>query len=165
MTALMYVLFGDSDFTARLAPILMGLSMVAAVLAAAQADRPRRARSRRRCCSPSARATCTSSRFAREDIYVAAITLALLVVIWRFLEKPRKFYPALIGLCLAASFATKETTFITVFVMGSFFLVALAIPQWRPQVWGAGDGRRAGRAGAGSWPRSPGSSRSSSRRS
>ena len=41
------------------------------------------------------------SRFAREDIYVAAITLALLVVIWRFLEKPRKFYPALIGLCLA----------------------------------------------------------------
>ena len=76
------------------------------------------------------------SRFAREDIYVAAITLALLVVIWRFLEKPRKFYPALIGLCLAASFATKETTFITVFVMGSFFLVALAIPPWRPQVWG-----------------------------
>ena len=28
LTALMYVLFGDSDFTARLAPALMGLSMV-----------------------------------------------------------------------------------------------------------------------------------------
>ncbi len=76
------------------------------------------------------------SRFAREDIYVAALTLALIVVIWRFLDKPRKFYPALIGLLLAASFATKETTFITVFVMGSFFLVALAIPAWRDQVWG-----------------------------
>ena len=135
MTAAMYVLFGDSDFTARLAPILMGLAMVplcwplrkligrggafaAAVLFAF---------------GPS---YLYFSRFAREDIYVAAITLALLVVIWRFLEKPRKFYPALIGLCLALSFATKETTFITVFVMGSFFLVALAIPQWRPQVWG-----------------------------
>ena len=96
MTALMYVLFGDSDFTARLAPILMGLSMVplcwplrklvgrwgafaAAVLFAF---------------GPS---YLYFSRFAREDIYVAAITLALLVVIWRFLEKPRKFYPALIG--------------------------------------------------------------------
>ena len=32
---------------------------------------------------------------------------------------------------LAASFATKETTFITVFVMGSFFLFSFAIPAWR----------------------------------
>ena len=38
------------------------------------------------------------SRFAREDIYVACLTLALIVVIWRFLDKPRKYYPALIGL-------------------------------------------------------------------
>src|SRR3954447_8382442 len=29
LTALMYVLFGDSDFTARLAPALMGIVMVA----------------------------------------------------------------------------------------------------------------------------------------
>src|SRR3978361_1036005 len=28
LTALMYVLFGDSDFTARLAPALMGLAMI-----------------------------------------------------------------------------------------------------------------------------------------
>ena len=135
LTALMYVLFGDSDFTARLAPALMGLSMIplcwplrpllgriaafaAAVLFAF---------------GPS---YLYFSRFAREDIYVAALTLALIVVIWRFLDKPRTFYPALIGLLLAASFATKETTFITVFVMGSFFLVALAIPAWRDQVWG-----------------------------
>ena len=38
------------------------------------------------------------------------------------------YHPALIGGLLALSFATKETTFITVFVMGSFFLVALAVP-------------------------------------
>ena len=105
------------------------------------------------------------SRFAREDIYVAAITLALLVVIWRFLEKPRKFYPALIGLCLALSFATKETTFITVFVMGSFFLVALAIPQWRPQVWRSGDGRGLGGLGVVPGRVRRACSRSSSRRS
>lgn len=135
LTALMYVVFGDSDFTARLAPILMGLAMVplcwplrpilgriAAFAAAALLA-----------FGPS---YLYFSRFAREDIYVACLTLGLIVVIWRYFDKPRKFYPALIGLLLAASFATKETTFITVFVMGSFMLVALAIPATRMKIWG-----------------------------
>ena len=89
LTALMYVLFGDSNFTARLAPALMGASMVpmcwllrpllgriaafaAAVLLAF---------------GPS---YLYFSRFAREDIYFAAITLALLIAIWRFLENPAR---------------------------------------------------------------------------
>jgi uncharacterized protein (TIGR03663 family) len=135
LTALMYVLFGDSSFTARLAPALMGLSMVPLCWPL----RPLLGR----CAAFGAAALLAFgpsflyfSRFAREDIYVAALTLALIVVVWRFLDRPRTFYPALIGLFLALSFATKETTFITVFVMGSFFLVALAIPATRPQVWG-----------------------------
>ena len=37
----------------------------------------------------------------------------------------------MIGALLALSFATKETTFITVFVMGSFFLFALAVAAAR----------------------------------
>src|SRR3954470_21836630 len=135
LTGLMYVLFGDTNFTARLPPALMGAAMIpmcwglrgllgrgaafcAAVLLAI---------------GPS---YLYFSRFAREDIYVAAITLALLISIWRFLDHPRKYHPAAIGACLALSFATKETTFITVFVMGSFFLLALCIPATRPQVWG-----------------------------
>jgi uncharacterized protein (TIGR03663 family) len=135
LTALMYVLFGDTNFTARLAPALMGASMVgmcwllrpllgriaAFATAALFAFGP---------------SYLYFSRFAREDIYVAAITLGLLIAIWRFLDHPRKYHPAIIGALLALSFATKETTFITVFVMGSFFLVALQIPATRPQVWG-----------------------------
>ena len=79
LTGLMYVLFGDSNFTARLAPALMGASMIpmcwllrrllgrgaaffAALLFAF---------------GPS---YLYFSRFAREDIYIAAITLALLIV-------------------------------------------------------------------------------------
>jgi uncharacterized protein (TIGR03663 family) len=135
LTGLMYLLFGDTNFTARLAPVLMGLAMVpmcwglrrllgrGAALAAAALF----------AFGPS---YLYFSRFAREDIYVAAITLALLIVIWRFLTEPRKYHPAMVGALLALSFATKETTFITVFVMGSFFLVALAIPATRGQVWG-----------------------------
>jgi uncharacterized protein (TIGR03663 family) len=135
LTGFMYLVFGDSNFTARLAPALMGFSMVPACWLL----RPLLGRI-------AAFATALLfafgpsylyfSRFAREDIYVAALTLGLLISIWLFLERPRRYHPAIIAAFVALSFATKETTFITVFVMGSFFLVALAIPWSRPQVWG-----------------------------
>jgi uncharacterized protein (TIGR03663 family) len=125
LTAGMYVLFGDSDFTARLAPALMGTAMV-----------PLAALLRGHIGRVGAFAAATAlafgpaylyfSRFAREDIYIACITLALLAVTFRFLDRPRRHQPALIGALLALSFATKESTFITVFVAGTFFIVAVA---------------------------------------
>ena len=133
LTAAMYALFGDSDFTARLAPALMGTLIVplpyllreqigragAFAAAAALAIGP---------------TYLYFSRFAREDIYIACITLGLLAVTFRFLERPRAHQPALIGALLALSFATKESTFITVFVAGTFFLAALAVPAGRAQL-------------------------------
>jgi uncharacterized protein (TIGR03663 family) len=62
------------------------------------------------------------SRFAREDIYAALLTLAMLVVAVHFLERPRRWHPAALLALLAASFATKETTFITSFVAGTFLV-------------------------------------------
>jgi uncharacterized protein (TIGR03663 family) len=136
LTALMYVLFGDSDFTARLAPILMGLAMVPMCWPL------RRLLGRLAAFSAAALfafgpSFLYFSRFAREDIYVAAITLGLVVAIWLYIDRPRTYHPAIIGALLAASFATKETTFITVFVMGSFFLFSFAIAPWRAQLVGA----------------------------
>src|SRR5215216_6034919 len=130
LTSAAYVLFGDSDYTARLAPALMGTLMVplpyllrdqlgrvaAFAAAAALAFGP---------------SYLYYSRFAREDIYVTCITLALLVVTFRFLAHPRRHQPALIGALLALSFATKESTFITVFVAGLFFLVVLSAQELR----------------------------------
>ena len=125
----MYLLFGDTDFTARLAPALMGTAMVPlAALLRGQLGRV----------SAFAAAVGLAfgpsylyyGRFAREDIYIACITLALLAVTFRFLDRPRRHQPALIGALLALSFATKESTFITVFVAGTFLVVALAV-QWR----------------------------------
>jgi uncharacterized protein (TIGR03663 family) len=126
LTAGMYGLFGDSDFTARLAPALMGLLMVplpyllrahigrvgAFAAAVALAFGP---------------SYLYFSRFAREDIYFAAISLALLVVTFRFLDRPRRYQPALIGALLALAFATKETTFITGFVGFTFFAGVLVV--------------------------------------
>ena len=133
LTALMYVVFGDSDFTARLAPALMGAAMIplcwglrrqlgrigAFVAAVFLAFGP---------------SFLYFSRFAREDIYFASLSLALIVVLWRGIEAPRKYHPALIGVLLALLFATKETTFISLFVMGTFFLFCFVIPQWRAQI-------------------------------
>ena len=122
LTAGMYALFGDSDFTARLAPALMGTAMVAmpyflrrqlgrvaaftaAVLLAF---------------GPS---YLYFSRFAREDIYFAAISFALFVVVFRFLDEPKRWQPALIGALIALGFATKETMYITGFVAFTFFVL------------------------------------------
>ena len=129
----MYTLFGDSDFTARLAPALMGTAMVAmpyflreqlgrvaaftaAVLLAI---------------GPS---YLYFSRFAREDIYFAAISFALLVVVFRFLDAPKRWQPAAIGALIALGFATKETMYITGFVAFTFFVLLF----WRER-GGRGD--------------------------
>jgi uncharacterized protein (TIGR03663 family) len=71
------------------------------------------------------------ARFAREDTPTVFLTLALIVMTFRFLDRPARWHPAAILGLLAASFATKETTYITVFVAGSFFIAALAFEAAR----------------------------------
>ncbi len=129
LTSLMYLLFGDSDFTARLAPALMGTAMVpfAALLRGQLGRLGAFAAAVGLAFGPS---YLYYGRFAREDIYIACITLVLLAVTFRFLDRPRRHQPALIGALLALSFATKESTFITVFVAGTFLMLALVV-QWR----------------------------------
>ena len=75
LTASMYVLFGDSDFTARLAPALMGTVLVGLPYSCRPVGRRRPSSPAR--CSPSAPAYLYFSRFAREDIYIACITMGL----------------------------------------------------------------------------------------
>ena len=140
LTSLMYLLFGASDFTARLAPALMGTLIVALPFLL-----------RRQIGRVAAFAVAVLlavdpsflyySRFAREDIYVACLTLAMAIVVLRFLDQPRRHHPALLGALLAASFATKESTFITVAVGGSFFAGLLATQlvqaRTRGRAWGS----------------------------
>ena len=135
LTAAAYTLLGDSDFTARLAPVLMGTAMVALpYLLRAQIGRVAAfAAGVLLAAGPS---YLYFSRFAREDIYIACVTLAMLVVVFRFFARPRPHHPALFGALLAMSFAIKESTFITVFVAGSYFLVAIA---WQARATGLRD--------------------------
>ncbi|WP_376793830.1 glycosyltransferase family 39 protein, partial [Thermogemmatispora sp.] len=60
------------------------------------------------------------SRFAREDIYMACFTLVLVVGLVRYVQE-RKLRWLLVGvLGLALSYATKEATFLTLAVVGSY---------------------------------------------
>jgi uncharacterized protein (TIGR03663 family) len=54
------------------------------------------------------------SRFAREELVMAAVTLASIVVAARFVASPRRWHVEALGGLLALSFATKEATFLHV---------------------------------------------------
>src|SRR6266851_1187504 len=127
LNALAYMLFGASDFTARLVPALFGVGVIglpfllrhelgrAGAIAAAVLFTV----------SP---AFLYFSRFIRHDIYVDFFTLLLVVGVFRYLATGQKnwFYAACVSAALL--FATKEDFFISgfipfLFLVGSWFLL------------------------------------------
>jgi predicted membrane-bound mannosyltransferase len=66
------------------------------------------------------------SRFAREDIYMACFTLLLVVATARYLSTRRGRWLVIAALAFSLSYATKEATFLTVAIFGSFFGALLA---------------------------------------
>jgi uncharacterized protein (TIGR03663 family) len=119
-TALVFRLFGDTDFTARLVFALFGSALVglpyfirgflgrtgalfAALLLAL---------------SPT---LLYVSRFNRDDILIVTYTLAMVIVMWRYLKEQREAYLYAIPLLLMLGFTTMEMTFITT----AIFLVYL----------------------------------------
>ncbi|MCL4543496.1 MAG: TIGR03663 family protein [Chloroflexi bacterium] len=125
VTAVIFFLFGASDFTTRLLPVVFGSAIVAlpfflrrelgriGALAAAVVLM----------LSPS---FLYFSRFYRDDIYIAFFTLGLVACYWRFLrtQDPKAFMG--IFALGALSFASKENTYITVFIFGLWILLTLA---------------------------------------
>ncbi|HEY8491403.1 MAG TPA: flippase activity-associated protein Agl23 [Dehalococcoidia bacterium] len=120
VTAFTFLLLGDSDYTARVPAALFGTLLVAlpflfrhrlgrvgAVAASAMLA-----------LSPT---LLYFSRFARNDIWVAAFTLAMVIAIWRYLDEGRPRWLSVLAGALALSFASKETTYIAAAV----FLVFL----------------------------------------
>ncbi len=60
------------------------------------------------------------SRFAREDIYMACFTLLLVVSVARYIRERKMRWLVLAFCAFALSYATKEATFLTVAIFGSF---------------------------------------------
>ena len=151
MTALSFVLFGDSNFTARLAPAVMGTLVVALpYLLRRQIGRVAAfAAAVFLAIGPS---YLYFSRFAREDIYFAALTLAFFISLFRFLDRPRPSGPSVIAALVALLFATKETTFIVGFVVFTFLVWAVVLQTLRAGNWRDGEIVRAVRSvGPAAW--------------
>lgn len=60
------------------------------------------------------------SRFAREDIYMACFTLLLVVATARYIRSRKMRWLVIAAAAFALSYATKEATFLTIAVFGSF---------------------------------------------
>ena len=127
LNALAYLLFGASDFTARMVPALFGVALIGLPyflrneLGRAGAI----AASAILVISP---AFLYFSRFIRHDIYVDFFTLLLVVGIFRYLATENRawFYTACVSAALL--FATKEDFYISgfipfVFLAGAWFLL------------------------------------------
>ena len=116
LNALAYLLFGASDFTARLVPALLGTAIIGMPyflrheLGRAGAI----AASLLLVISP---AFLYFSRFIRHDIYVDAFTLLMVIGVFRYLATGSRswFYTACVSAALL--FATKEDFYISGFIL------------------------------------------------
>lgn len=120
--ALIYFLFGASDYTARVAPAIYGVIGVLLIyfLKPYLGKKGTLATAFIMAISPM---FMYQSRFIREDIFMAVDTLAMAIGLFRYFDsrQPKWLYLAAIGLAL--SWCTKEATYITLFIFGTFFII------------------------------------------
>jgi uncharacterized protein (TIGR03663 family) len=124
--ALIYFLFGDSDFTARLGNALFGTALIAAPYFL------RRELSRVGALAAAALLTISPvflyfSRFAREDIYFVGWNALIVIGFFGMIRTHRERYLYLAALGLAGGFATKEAIYISGFIWLTFFALVLVV--------------------------------------
>ena len=125
LAALFMRILGDTDFTARLAYVIFGAALVGlpyflrdfmgrsgAFFTAVMLT-----------LSP---ALLYFSRFGRNDILMAFWAVALLILLWRYIQRSENRFLYLASAVLAFMFATKETAYIITLILGGLaFLLAL----------------------------------------
>lgn len=116
-----FFLVGDSDFSLRLPMALFGAGLVLVPLLL----KPRigqvgaLAAGLFLAFSPS---LLYYSRFARNDIFMAVFTLALVGVMWRYMDERRNRWLYFAAALVAVGFATKETQYIVIALLGGYLL-------------------------------------------
>jgi predicted membrane-bound mannosyltransferase/sugar lactone lactonase YvrE len=131
--ALIFFLFGDTDYATRVLPALFGTILVgmpyllrnqiglkAVFIAAVLLT-----------FSPT---LLYYSRFFRNELYMAVWTFGIVICIWRYLDEAKPRYLYIMATLMALSFATKEVTFITVAIVLVFVDLMLAIELGRRRV-------------------------------
>ena len=119
VNALVFFLFGDSDVTARIAYALAGTGLVAMPWLL----RDWLGRAGAMCAAALLAFSPTLlyfSRFARNDILMAALTLGIVIAAWKYFRERRAVYLYALAALLALGFAAKETVYIFLFSIGAF---------------------------------------------
>lgn len=133
VTALMYLLFGDNDFSARIYPAVVGIGVVMLPYFM-----------RRWLGKYGALAASTLllisplimyySRYIREDMPSLFYSAIMALCAWRYIEYRKFRYLVIFAAAQFGSFATKEVSFIYVAIFGSFltlyFVIRLLEVEW-----------------------------------
>lgn len=118
---LFYLLFGVSDFSARLFAVMLGTALLVVPYCL-----------RRYLTVPGALAASLFlaisptfvyySRFIRDDIYLAFFSLVLFVALVFYLERPRPHYLYVASAAAALGMASMEAAYLTFFIFGTFLI-------------------------------------------
>jgi uncharacterized protein (TIGR03663 family) len=133
-TALSYFLFGDNDFTARLAVALLGVAVVAFpyLLRSWLGRAGALVASSLLLISPS---IAYYSRYIRHDIPIVLWTLVVIYAVFSYLRDGRSRWLYLMASGISLMFATKEVAFIYNAILG-FFLIGLFARNAIAKEWG-----------------------------
>jgi uncharacterized protein (TIGR03663 family) len=136
VSALAFVVLGESDAVARLYPAFMGIALIGAVFAL------RRYLGGLAALMAAALLTLSPSvlfygRYMRNDVVISVYSLIWILAAFRYLESRRPRFLYLMTLAMALSFCTKETCFIFGAIIGSWFVgLGLARHFRRAEPWG-----------------------------
>lgn len=128
-TNLIFKIFGTSDFTARILPVIFGILLIALVLLMRMEWRTKALISLYLSISP---VFLYYSRFLRNDIIMAFWTLLIYFLATEYLERGNRILiPALFSV-VSLSICTKENALITLFIFISFLLLRypLEVLRW-----------------------------------
>jgi uncharacterized protein (TIGR03663 family) len=130
-TATIYFLFGASDYTSRVAPAIFGLVIVLAPYFL------RKWLGRNGALAAAAMFAISPgflyySRFIRMDIFAACFEIVVFIAIIKHLHQRRDVYLYVLAAALSLLFCTKEISFITTFIFGTFLVLVLAW-EWLPK--------------------------------
>ena len=123
--ALIYFLFGDSDYTTRVVPALFGVVLVVLPYFL------RRWLGRTGALVTSAMLLISPSflyysRYIRNDIYIAVWTMLMVIALFGYIAEHKSRYLYLGAAALSLSLCTKENAYITGFIGVTFILLAAA---------------------------------------
>lgn len=129
-----FALFGSSDFTARVLPALFGTALIGMpwLLRKELGRYGAMATAVLLMASPS---ILYFGRFLRNDIYMAVWALAMVIVMFRYIERPRTRLLVVWTALWALAYSTKESAYILAGMFGLYLLVVNVRPLWR---WVAG---------------------------